>query len=161
MLYNIPGRTGTALLPETVARLAEVPNIVALKAASGTVEEASQVRSLLPLTFAIYSGDDTLTLPMLAVGAQGVVSVASHLVGPQLQAMIRAYEQGQVAEAARIHHQLSPLFRALFLTTNPIPLKACLELLGWSVGSLRLPLVPPTEALREQLRSVLATVVLF
>jgi 4-hydroxy-tetrahydrodipicolinate synthase len=161
MLYNIPGRTGTALLPETVARLAEVPNIVALKAASGTVEEASQVRSLLPLTFAIYSGDDTLTLPMLAVGAQGVVSVASHLVGPQLQAMIRAYEQGQVAEAARIHHQLSPLFRALFLTTNPIPLKACLELLGWSVGSLRLPLVPPTEALREQLRSVLVTVGLF
>lgn len=161
MLYNIPGRTGTSLLPETVARLAEVPNIVALKAASGTVDEVSQVRPLVPSTFAIYSGDDALTLPMLAVGAQGVVSVASHLVGPQLQAMIRAYEQGQVEAAARIHRQLSPLFRALFLTTNPIPLKACLELLGWSVGSLRLPLVPPTEALREQLRSVLATVGLF
>jgi 4-hydroxy-tetrahydrodipicolinate synthase len=158
MLYNVPGRTGTALQPETVARLAEVPNIVALKAASGSVDEVSQVRALVPTSFDIYSGDDVLTLPMLAVGAQGVVSVASHLVGPQLQAMIQAYEQGQVEEAARIHGQLSPLLHALFLTTNPIPLKAALELLGWSVGSLRLPLVPPSEALRTQLSSVMASV---
>ncbi len=158
MLYNIPGRTGQSLAPETVAKLAEVPGIAAIKAASGSVEEVSQLRQLVPDDFDIYSGDDTLTLPMLAVGAQGVVSVASHLVGPQLQQMIQAFEAGRVQEARTIHQQLYPLFKALFVTTNPIPVKAALALQGWQVGSLRLPLVPANdsvvEALRQQLQSL-------
>lgn len=156
MLYNIPGRTGQSLQPETVARLATLPNVVAIKAASGNVEEVSALRQLLPESFAIYSGDDSLTLPMLAVGAQGVVSVASHLVGPQLQALIQAFEAGNVAQAQQLHQQLYPLFKALFLTTNPIPVRAALELLGWSIGAPRLPLVPAGSEIRQTLASCLA-----
>lgn len=155
MLYNIPGRTGQNLQPETVAKLSSLPNVVAIKAASGNVEEVSALRQLLPETFAIYSGDDALTLPMLAVGAQGVVSVASHLVGPQLQALIQAFEAGNVTQAQQLHQQLYPLFKALFLTTNPIPVRAALELLGWSIGAPRLPLVPAEPEIRQALASCL------
>lgn len=140
MLYNIPGRTGQNLTPETVARLAEIPNIVAVKEASGSLEQASEIRRRTPPEFAIYSGDDALTLPLLAIGGTGVVSVASHLVGEQLQQMIQAFEAGQTKLAIQIHLQLFPLFKALFKTTNPIPLKAALRLQGWEVGSTRLPL---------------------
>ncbi|ABB57877.1 4-hydroxy-tetrahydrodipicolinate synthase [Synechococcus elongatus] len=161
MLYNIPGRTGQSLQPETVARLASLPNVVAIKAASGNVEEVSALRQLLPDSFAIYSGDDSLTLPMLAVGAQGVVSVASHLVGPQLQALIQAFEAGNVARAQQLHHQLYPLFKALFLTTNPIPVRAAMELLGWSIGLPRLPLVPASAEIRQALASCLTELGLY
>ncbi|WP_338431338.1 4-hydroxy-tetrahydrodipicolinate synthase [Synechococcus elongatus] len=161
MLYNIPGRTGQSLQPETVARLATLPNVVAIKAASGNVEEVSALRQLLPASFAIYSGDDSLTLPMLAVGAQGVVSVASHLVGPQLQTLIQAFEAGNVAQAQQLHQQLYPLFKALFLTTNPIPVRAALELLGWSIGQPRLPLVPASSEIRQALASCLAELGLY
>lgn len=140
VLYNIPGRTGQNLLPETVIRLAEVSNIVAIKEASGNLEQVSQIRRSTPPGFAIYSGDDALTLPMLAVGAQGVVSVASHLVGDELQQMIQAFEAGQPQTAIQIHLRLFPLFKALFVTTNPIPVKAALRLQGWQVGMPRLPL---------------------
>nr|B8HYL7.1 RecName: Full=4-hydroxy-tetrahydrodipicolinate synthase; Short=HTPA synthase [Cyanothece sp. PCC 7425] len=155
MLYNIPGRTGQNLLPETIARLAELPNIVAIKEASGNLDQASQIRQLTPTEFAIYSGDDSLTLPLLAVGGVGVVSVASHLVGDQLQQMIRAFTAGQVDVAQTIHTQLLPLFKALFVTTNPIPIKAALQLQGWAVGNLRLPLVSADAATQEMLRSLL------
>lgn len=155
MLYNIPGRTGQNLLPETVARLSEVPNIVAIKEASGSLDQVSEVRRLTPPEFQIYSGDDSLTLPMLAVGAKGVVSVASHLVGIQLQEMIRAFEAGQVQQATQIHLKLLPLFKALFVTTNPIPLKAALSLQGWEVGSVRLPLCAPDESIRVKLTEIL------
>lgn len=161
MLYNIPGRTGQSLQPETVARLASLPNVVAIKAASGNVEEVSALRQLLPNSFAIYSGDDSLTLPMLAVGAQGVVSVASHLVGPQLQALIQAFEAGNVAQAQQVHQQLYPLFKALFLTTNPIPVRAAMELLGWSIGAPRLPLVPANSEIRQALASCLTELGLY
>jgi 4-hydroxy-tetrahydrodipicolinate synthase len=140
MLYNIPGRTGQNLLPETVVRLSEISNIVAVKEASGNLDQVSQIRRSTPPEFSIYSGDDSLTLPMLAVGAQGVVSVASHLVGQALQYMIQAFEQGQVQKAIQIHLELFPLFKALFVTTNPIPVKAALRLRGWQVGATRLPL---------------------
>src|SRR6476469_11189648 len=119
MLYNVPGRTSQNLQPETVARLAEIPNIVAIKEASGNVDQASQIRRSTQPEFTIYAGDDSLTLPLLAVGAKGVVSVASHIVGPELQQMIRMFEQGQVQAATQIHLRLFPLFKALFLTTNP------------------------------------------
>jgi 4-hydroxy-tetrahydrodipicolinate synthase len=156
MLYNIPGRTGQNLLPETIIRLAEVSNIVAVKEASGNLDQVSQIRCSTPNDFDIYSGDDSLTLPILAVGGQGVVSVASHLVGEQLQHMIRAFEQGQSQVAIQIHLQLFPLFKALFLATNPIPVKAALRLQGWQVGIPRLPLADAPPNVIQKLQSVMA-----
>lgn len=156
MLYNVPGRTGQNLQAVTVSRLAEIPNIVAIKEASGNLDQVSQIRGSTPPDFVIYSGDDSLTLPMLAVGASGVVSVASHLVGPQLQAMIQAFEAGQPQQATSIHLQLFPLFKALFVTTNPIPVKAALRLQGWPVGPTRPPLADTAIELDAQLQAVLA-----
>jgi 4-hydroxy-tetrahydrodipicolinate synthase len=141
MLYNIPGRTGTSLAPDTTARLLDCPNVVSFKAASGTTEEVSALRTLCGDRLAIYSGDDALTLPMLAVGAVGVVSVASHVAGPQISAMIAAFLDGDLSAALALHEQLLPLCKALFCTTNPIPVKAALELSGWPVGAPRLPLL--------------------
>lgn len=155
MLYNVPGRTGQNLQPETVARLAEIQNIVALKESSGNFEQASQLRRLTPPEFAIYSGDDYFTLAMLTVGCTGVVSVASHLVGTQLQQMIQAFEAGKTVIATEIHLKLFPLFKVLFCTANPIPLKAALKLQGWEVGSPRLPLCDLPTELKQELEAVL------
>jgi 4-hydroxy-tetrahydrodipicolinate synthase len=160
ILYNIPGRTGQNLLPETVSRLAEVPNIVAIKEASGNLDQVSQIRRSTPPEFSIYSGDDSLTLPILAVGGQGVISVASHLVGDQLQQMIQAFEQGQAQTASQIHLQLFSLFKALFVTTNPIPVKVALKLQGWQVGSTRLPLEDNLEEVSKMLRQVMTELAL-
>lgn len=155
MLYNIPSRTGQNLLPETVIRLAEYPNIVAIKEASGSLDQVSALRAALPPTFRIYAGDDSLTLPLLAVGGYGVVSVASHLVGSRIQEMIQAFVQGETAKATAIHCQLLPLFKVLFVTTNPIPIKAALSLQGWAVGEPRLPLTSASDAVMSQLKPVL------
>ena len=155
MLYNVPGRSSCALAPETVAKLAQIDNIVAIKEASGSLEVASAIRRSTPASFTIYSGEDALTLPMLAVGGAGVVSVASHLVGNQIQQMIHAFESGFTTEAAQIQHQLFPLFKALFCTTNPIPVKAALTMLGWQVGGLRLPLCEIPGDLKQSLEAVL------
>ncbi|MDJ0796928.1 MAG: 4-hydroxy-tetrahydrodipicolinate synthase [Calothrix sp. MO_167.B12] len=155
LLYNIPGRTGQNLQVDTTARLAEVENIVGIKEASGNLDQVSAVRRLTPKEFQIYSGDDSLTLPMLATGAKGVVSVASHLVGNQLQQMIQAFSEGQTQLATAIHLQLFPLFKALFATTNPIPVKKALELQGWKVGSTRPPLCEIPPALAQELEAVL------
>ncbi len=155
VLYNVPSRTGQSLQPETVAKLAEISNIVAIKEASGNLDQASQIRRSTPTEFEIYAGDDSLTLPLMAVGAKGVVSVASHLVGTQLQQMIQAFESNQNSVATQIHLQLFPLFKALFLTANPIPVKAALNLQGWSVGSTRLPLCEPSTEVTHTLKSVM------
>jgi 4-hydroxy-tetrahydrodipicolinate synthase len=155
MLYNIPGRTGCNLEVETIVRLADIPNIVAIKEASGSLDQASQIRSQTAPEFGIYSGDDSLTLPMLSIGGSGVVSVASHLVGDQIQAMVKAYETGQPHLATKIHLKLLPLFKALFLTTNPIPVKLALALQGWDVGTVRLPLCYPDDLMRQRLEAVL------
>ncbi|MFM9104415.1 MAG: dihydrodipicolinate synthase family protein, partial [Cyanobium sp.] len=154
--YNIPGRTGCSLAPETTAKLLDRSNVVAYKAASGTTEEVSLLRLLCGERLALYSGDDALTLPMLAVGAVGVVSVASHLVGPQIRALIQAFLKGDSATALAAHEALLPLCRALFCTTNPIPVKAALELSGWPVGAPRLPLLSADSSVRERLSSILA-----
>ena len=156
MLYNIPGRTGCSLNPDTTARLMDLPNVVSFKAASGTTEEVSALRAQCGERLAIYSGDDALTLPMLAVGAVGVVSVASHVAGDQIQAMVQAFLAGDLGRALALHEQLLPLCKALFCTTNPIPVKAALELSGWPVGAPRLPLVSASSDVRDRLTSVLA-----
>ncbi len=157
MLYNIPGRTGCSLAPETTARLLDLPNVVAYKAASGTTEEVSRLRLLCGgERLAIYSGDDALTLPMLAVGAVGVVSVASHVAGPQIRELIQAFLAGDHTLALARHEALLPLLQALFCTSNPIPVKAALELRGWPVGAPRLPLVAADSTVRERLSSILA-----
>jgi 4-hydroxy-tetrahydrodipicolinate synthase len=158
LLYNVPGRTGCKLEPETVAKLAEIPSIIGIKEATGDLDQASQIRALTPAEFAIYSGDDSLTLPLMAVGAKGVVSVASHLVGNQLQTMMQSFAAGNVQEALRIHIQLFPLFKALFLTSNPIPLKVALRLLGLDTGVVRSPLVEGNAELEAKLEIVLQQV---
>lgn len=156
MLYNVPGRTSCNLLPETAIKLSKLPNIIAIKEASGNLDQVSQLSRLSSAEFEIYSGDDSLTLPMLSVGAVGVVSVASHLVGNSLQEMIKAFESGQVSQATAIHLKLFPLFKALFATTSPIPLKVALDLQGWAIGNCRLPLSSGSAELRQDLAATLA-----
>lgn len=159
MVYNVPGRTGVNMSPETFRRLAEnCPNIKAIKEASGSADQVSEIASLteeLPSAPAIYSGDDSMTLPLMALGGQGVVSVASHLVAGQIQAMVSAFSRGEIAGALRIHIRLFPLFKALFVTSNPSPVKAALNWMGLDVGGLRLPLVEPSLADLEILHSAL------
>ncbi|BAU65397.1 dihydrodipicolinate synthase [Stanieria sp. NIES-3757] len=155
MLYNVPSRTSRNLEAETVARLAEIDNIIAIKEASGDLEQACQIRRLTPDSFAIYSGEDALTLPLLTVGSVGVVSVASHLVGKQMQEMIEAFAQGNNQLAQEIQLKLFPLFKILFATTNPIVVKAALNLQGWQVGSLRPPLCELQLDLTEKLKAIL------
>ncbi len=140
VIYNVPARTGVSIAPETVARLAEHPRIAAIKEASGSVETASAIRTLCDIT--ILAGDDSLFLPLLAVGARGVISVAGHLVPAELVAMHASFRAGRVAEAEEIHRKLYPLIRALFLETNPAPVKHALESMGLIASELRLPLVP-------------------
>ncbi len=155
MLYNVPGRTSRNLEPETVANLAQIGNIVAIKEASGNLEQACKIRCLTPDAFAIYSGEDALMLPMLAVGGVGVVSVASHLVGKQMQEMIREFARGNNKQATAIQVKFFPLFQALFMTTNPIPVKTALNLQGWNVGGLRTPLSELQLDLLEKLKIIL------
>jgi 4-hydroxy-tetrahydrodipicolinate synthase len=155
ILYNIQGRTAVNCEPATVARLAQIPNIAAIKEASGSLDQMSQIRKITPPEFLLYSGDDSLTLPLLSVGGYGVVSVASHLAGREIREMIEAFAAGDVGKAAAIHFRLWPLFKALFITTNPTPVKAALALAGFDVGGVRLPLVEVTAKEREQIAAVL------
>jgi 4-hydroxy-tetrahydrodipicolinate synthase len=155
MLYNVPGRTSCNLEPETVANLAQISNILAIKEASGNLEQACKIKCLTPNSFAIYSGEDTLTLPMLTVGGVGVVSVSSHLVGNQIQEMIKAFATGDNQKAIAIQVKLFPLFKSLFMTTNPIPIKTALNLQGWNLGKLRTPLCELQLDLLEKLKIIL------
>jgi dihydrodipicolinate synthase len=157
MLYNIPGRTGINMLPETAARLAEIDNITAVKESSGNMDQMSQLKNQLPDKIAIYSGDDSLTLPMLALGASGVVSIASHLAGKKIKAMLKAFAAGDVKLAQELHNYLFAMFKGLFITTNPIPVKEALNLLGKDVGGLRLPLCRANETEIIQLENLLTS----
>ncbi|NJK35424.1 MAG: 4-hydroxy-tetrahydrodipicolinate synthase [Oscillatoriales cyanobacterium SM2_2_1] len=155
MLYNIPSRTGCRMEVETICRLSDIESIVAVKDATGDLDHGSQLRSLLPESFAIYAGDDALTLPLMAIGACGVVSVASHLVGSRLKEMIEKFHRGNIAAARSIHLELYPLFKSLFTMTNPIPIKTALRLLGHDTGVVRSPLTEGTPQLESQLRQEL------
>ena len=143
ILYNVPTRTARNLEAETVARLAEIPNIIGVKEASGDLTQIAKIRALTDDDFWIYSGNDADTYPMLSLGACGVISVASHLVGPQINAMIAAFNKGDLTRALEVHLRLLPVFEALFPATSPspAPLKAALKAGGLDCGGLRLPLV--------------------
>ena len=156
MLYNIPGRTGTNMLPETVARLSAIDNITAIKESSGMMDQMSLLKNILPETMAIYSGDDSLTLPMLALGAAGVVSIASHVMGIEIKEMLNSFAAGDMKRAQELHNHLFPMFKGLFITTNPVPVKEALNILGKDVGGLRLPLCKANEAEIIQLQQLLA-----
>jgi len=154
MLYNVPSRTGTNMLPATVARLSQVDNIQAIKEAAGSVDQVSQILSLCDIT--VMSGDDSLTLPMMAVGATGVVSVAANVVPGPVAEMCRLALAGDFAGARKIHYRLMPLFKALFIETNPMPVKAALARMGIIRNVLRLPLVPLSPEKAPELDKVLA-----
>ena len=155
IIYNIPGRTGVNISPDTMARLAEIENVVGVKESSGNLGQVSEIYEKTPSDFMIYSGDDALTLPILSVGGVGIISVAGHIAGRKIKEMVTAYEQGEVAKAAKINASLGPLFRALFINTNPIMVKTACNLVGLKVGGLRLPLVEASEKETEIMRGVL------
>jgi len=155
MIYNIPGRTGVNVEPTTLLRLAEITNVVAVKEASGNLNQMSEICAGAPDGFLVYSADDSLTLPLLAVGGVGVVSVASHVVGRDIRRMCEAFFAGKVQEATKLHHRMLPLFKALFCTTNPVPVKAALNMLGANVGGVRLPLVEANDREKEIVRKAL------
>jgi 4-hydroxy-tetrahydrodipicolinate synthase len=158
MLYNIPGRCSVDILPETVVRLAEsCRNIVAIKEASGSVERVGELRRLLPDEFAILSGDDSLSLPFMSVGAVGVVSVASNLFPAEVCALVRACESGDYKSARGMQRKLLPLFKDLFIEPNPVPAKTALSWRGAMSGEVRLPLCEMSEANQARLRKTLET----
>ncbi|QSZ66453.1 4-hydroxy-tetrahydrodipicolinate synthase [Methanofollis aquaemaris] len=157
VMYNVPGRTGQNLRPDLVVELADHPNIVGIKEASGDLEQVSMIiEETQDKDFAVLSGDDALTLPILALGGAGVISVAADLEPARMVAMYEAVRRGDLVEARRIHYGLSPLFRAMFIDTNPIPVKTAAGLRGMAAGPVRLPLdeldTEKIEALREVLR---------
>jgi len=152
LLYNVPSRTGANMLPRTVEKLAAVPNIVAVKEASGSTDQVTEVLRRVPEDFRVYSGDDSMTLPLMSLGGYGIVSVASHVAGLQIKRMMELYVAGDVTSAAMAHRDLFPLFKALFITANPIPVKVALRLAGMDVGPTR----PPLSAMTGEESSVLA-----
>jgi len=152
--YNVPGRTSVCIEPETLARLSNIQNIVAVKDAGGNLDKTSKTRVLAP-ELEIYSGDDSLTLPMLALGAKGVISVASHIVGSDIKAMIENFESGNTEEAQSIHLRLFELFKGLFMITSPIPLKAALNMMEIKVGGLRPPLVSADKDILVSIEALL------
>jgi 4-hydroxy-tetrahydrodipicolinate synthase len=156
MLYNIPGRCGVDIAPDTVVRLAkECRNIVSIKEASGSVERISELRALLPEAFTVLSGDDSLTLPFMSVGAVGVVSVASNLFPAEVCELVRAYECGDTKLAFDVHHKMFPIFKDLFIEPNPVPVKTALGWRGAMSGEVRLPLCEMNESNQARLRRTL------
>ncbi len=143
ILYNVPARTVVSLAPETTIRLSNIDNIIGLKEASGNLVQAAKTIASTEDGFLVYSGNDDDTLPLLSIGGHGVISVASHLVGRQMQKMITSAIEGKVEQAAQIHRDLLPLFNAMFVLANPIPIKHALNHIGFQVGLPRLPLTPP------------------
>jgi 4-hydroxy-tetrahydrodipicolinate synthase len=153
-IYNIPGRTGKNIEPETIARLAELPNITMVKEATGSLDQASQILCTTDLT--VLSGDDSLTLPLMSVGGEGVVSVVGNIVPKDMLALVGAHSRGDLKAAIEWHHKLFPLCRDMLgLATNPIPIKAAMKLLGRDTGELRLPMTPLDSPSEAKLRKTL------
>ncbi|TMU88399.1 4-hydroxy-tetrahydrodipicolinate synthase [Bacillus sp. BHET2] len=157
MLYNIPGRSSVNISPETIIRLSELKNIVAVKEASGDLDNMTEILSHTSDDFMLYSGDDGLTLPVLSIGGTGIVSVASHVIGNEMQEMVSLFAGGKTLEAAKLHQRLLPIMKGLFTSPNPTPVKTALQIKGLDVGSVRLPLIPLTEVERAKLSHLLQT----
>jgi len=155
ILYNVPGRTGTNMAAETVVRLSEIDNIVGVKEASGNFEQIARIIQDTHGDFIVLSGNDSDTLPILALGGYGIISVASHLVGNQIQQMMESFLNKRIAEASEAHRRLLPLFDALFVVANPIPVKYALNHIGFPVGKPRLPLVEPDEKVKATIQTTL------
>jgi 4-hydroxy-tetrahydrodipicolinate synthase len=156
VLYNVPGRTGQNLQPDLVVELAEHPNIVGIKEASGDITQISRIiEGTRDEEFIVLSGDDAMTLPVLAVGGAGVISVAANVDPGRMVQMYESFRAGDLARAQDLHYKLAPLMRAMFIDTNPIPVKKAVELIGMAAGPVRLPLDELDEAKTEQLRKVL------
>jgi 4-hydroxy-tetrahydrodipicolinate synthase len=155
MLYNIPGRSTVNMTVELVKELSKIENIVAMKEASGNLDQITAIISETADDFLVYSGDDGMTLPVLAVGGTGVVSVAAHVIGNELKQMVTAFSAGDIKVAAKLHQKLLPTVKALFVAPNPSPVKAALQLKGLDVGGVRLPLLPLTESEQQQLMNII------
>jgi 4-hydroxy-tetrahydrodipicolinate synthase len=155
ILYNIPGRSVVNMSVETIVRLSTIANIVAVKEASGNLDAMAEIINQTPSDFTLYSGDDGLTLPVIAIGGAGIISVASHIIGNEMQEMINSFKNGNVQEAASSHRNLLPIMRALFTAPSPSPVKAALNLNGIQVGGVRLPLVPLSEEETRALQRIL------
>jgi 4-hydroxy-tetrahydrodipicolinate synthase len=157
VVYNVPGRTSVNLLPETVLRLSELKNVLAVKEASGNVGQISEIHRLCGKKVTVLSGDDALTLPILSIGGKGVISVVGNIVPDRMVALINHYLNGNGAEALKLHEELYPLSQSMFIETSPAPVKAALNLMGFKAGSVRLPLVGISERNKEALIAVLRT----
>jgi len=155
VLYNVPGRTASNILPDTIARLARLPGIVGIKEASGNLDQMAQIIAKSPPDFVVLSGDDSLTLPLLSIGGKGVISTTSNVAPAQVGDLVRSFLSGDVARARERHYELLPLFGALFCETNPIPVKAACAALGWCDAEIRLPLTRIDDANLEQLKVVM------
>ncbi|WP_280768924.1 4-hydroxy-tetrahydrodipicolinate synthase [Salipaludibacillus daqingensis] len=155
MLYNVPGRCVVNLLPETVIALSKIPNITSVKEASGNLDQMTTIISNTPDDFEVYCGDDSLTLPALAVGADGVVSVSGHIIGNEMQEMVKAFKKGDIKTAATIHQRLLPTMKGMFVAPSPAPVKTALQLKGMDVGGVRLPLLPLTAEERQVVKDLL------
>ncbi|WP_269479319.1 4-hydroxy-tetrahydrodipicolinate synthase [Bacillus sp. SG-1] len=155
MLYNVPGRAVTKIAPETIIRLSEIENITSVKEASGDLDAMTEIIANTPDEFLLYSGDDGLTLPVLSIGGTGIVSVASHVIGNEMQEMVKNFLEGNLREASKLHGKLLPVMNELFAAPSPAPVKTALQLKGLDVGSVRLPLLPLTEEERKRLTAVL------
>ena len=153
--YNIPGRTGVNLLPPMVAKLAKIKNIVGIKEASGSIKQMSDVIELCPDNFAVLSGDDNFTLPLLAMGGAGVISVISNVAPADMAGLVDAFVAGDINKAKLLHHKMAPLMEALFVEVNPIPVKAALAMMGKIKEEYRLPLCKMTDANREKLKKAM------
>lgn len=155
ILYNVPGRTGTNMKTETTLRLAEIPNVTAVKEASGDLAQIIDIKRQAPANFTVLSGNDDQTLPLMACGADGVISVASNVAPKQMKALTRAVAASDLKEAIRLNNSLMPLYHACFVESNPIPAKAALSLMGLCSDEMRLPLLPATGGTRTLLADVL------
>ena len=156
LLYNIPGRTGINMLPETIAEIAQKnQNVFGVKQSNADLDQVSEIILNCPHDFTVFSGDDSLTLPMLSLGARGVVSVASHIIGKEIKQMIRVFKLGKVNEATAIHSQFYPVFKKIFMTSNPCPIKAALDKLGIISELVRSPLVTLTNEQKAELFTTL------
>lgn len=155
IVYNIPGRTASNILPATLARLAHIEYVVGVKESCGDIDQIAHVVAQCPDDFAVLSGDDALTLPLMSVGGDGVISTTANVAPAEMIELVRAFARGDVARALEIHQRLLPLFDALFCETNPIPVKAALELMGLVGPEIRLPLTPITQPSRDNLEVVL------